>query len=224
MIPHHAAEMQPKKKIAFAGKSRTGLVLPDMTNFDHDDLPPDLEDLGRRMRDERPVAEDATLDRMMQRTQAAGRPAARRAPRRTLAVSLATMFAMVSVTGVAAAALFGMNFTQIGKGLTSSSSKVGTASSQALKAPAAPAAPAASTSASRPAAIGSGAGSLAGTAGVDSTGGAASRAITGPSANLIPGNLQNAGFFQYGPGRLVCRILRALRLNFIARLLGCPPA
>ena len=102
-----------------------------MTRLDHDELPPDLADVGRWMRDERPVADDAAVDRMMQRTQAASRPTPRRTPRRAFAVSLATMLAMVSVTGVAAAALFGMSFSGIGKGLTSSSSKVGTATSQA---------------------------------------------------------------------------------------------
>lgn len=191
-----------------------------MTNFDHDDLPPDLSDLGRRMHDERPVAEDAALDRMMQRAHTARRPASRRA----LAASLGAMVAMVSVTGVAAASLFGMNFSQIGKALTSSNQKVGTVSAQVLKAPAPTRASSSSaaTSASssrRPSALGSAIGSIAGL--VPSGGGAASGAPS-PSANLIPGNQANAGLFQYGPGRLVCRILRALRLNFVARLLGCP--
>ena len=178
-----------------------------MTNFDHDDLPPDLADLGRRMRDERPVAEDASLDRMMQRARTANRKAPRRAPRRAFAVSLATMLAMVSVTGVAAAALFGMNFSTVSNALTSSSQKVGTASTQALRAPAT------STSSPRLPAIGNlGARPAAATPAGDGT---------APSANQLPGNLPNAGHFQYGPGRLVCRILRALGLNRIANLLGC---
>jgi hypothetical protein len=212
------------KKSDSAGKIRTCLVPSDMTNFDRDDLPPDLADLGRRMRDERPVAEDAALARMMQRTQRQAQPSRRRAPRRTLAVSLATTLAMLSVTGVAAASLFGMNFSHIGKALMSSSQKIGTASSHALKAPAAPApsAPAPSSRAPRPAAIGSVGGALASLGGIRPTGGAATPgSAASVSANLIPGNQANAGIFQYGPGRLVCRILRALGLRFIARLLGC---
>lgn len=194
-----------------------------MTNFDDDELPPDLADLGRRMRDERPVAQTGALDRMMQRAHVAGQPAARRAPRRTFAVSLATMLAMVSVTGVAAASLFGMSFSGIGKALTSSNQKVGTASSQALKAPVAPTPAPATSNARRPASLGSAAGSLASIAGITPTGGGApTGTAAGVTANLIPGNQANAGVFQYGPGRLVCRILRALGLNFVARLLGCP--
>jgi hypothetical protein len=194
-----------------------------MTNFDHDDLPPDLADLGRRMREERPVAEDAALDRMMPRAQTSGAQTAGRTPRRAFAVSLAATFAMVSVTGVAAASLFGMNLSHVGKALTSSSSKVGTATSQALKAPAAPATSATSSRSTRPAKFGSTAGALASLLGNGPTiGGSTSGAASGVSANLIPGNLFNAGFFQYGPGRFVCRILRFLGLNRIARLLGCP--
>jgi len=198
-----------------------------MTSFDHDELPPDLAELGRRMRDERPVADQAAVDRMMQRTHTPSRQTSSRAPRRAFAVSLATMLAMVSVTGVAAAALFGMSFSHIGKAFTSSNQKVGTASSQALRAPIVPATPARPTVPSRPqapaAAIGS-PGSLARITGVRPTtgSGASTGAAAAPSASLIPGNLQNAGVFQYGPGRLACRILRALGLNFIANLLGCP--
>jgi hypothetical protein len=201
-----------------------------MTNFEHDDLPPDLSDLGRRMRDERPVAEDDALDRMMQRAQTPSRETPRRAPKRALAVSLTTMLAMVSVTGVAAAALFGMSFPLLGHALTSSSQRVGTSSTQALRAPAATsAAPAATssapatTSASRISAITSPAAGLGSLAGIGAgIGGATPGTAAVLPARLIPGNLLNAGFFQYGPGRLVCRILRALGLNRIARLLGCP--
>lgn len=202
-----------------------------MTSFDHDDLPPDLADLGRRMRDERPVAQDDALARMTPPTDAARR-APRRAPRRAFALSLATMLAMVSVTGVAAAGLFGMSFSHIGKALTGSTQKIGTASSNALKPPAVkstPRAPAStsSSSAKLPSALGSFAGALSGGSSITPSGGSAtpgsaSALSAPPSATLIPGNQQNAGVFQYGPGRLVCRILRALRLNFVANLLGCP--
>ena len=186
-----------------------------MTHFDDDDLPPDLSDLGGRMRRRRPVADDATLDRIMQRAQTPEGAAPRRAPRRAFAVSLGTTLAMVSVTGVAAASLFGLSFGHIGSALTSSNQKVGQASSQALRAPA-PAlasAPASSaTSASKfklPSATGSG-GALGSIAGVRPSGGAASSAIiASPSANRHrlddddDDDSPNAGFFQYGPGRLV---------------------
>lgn len=200
-----------------------------MTSFDHDDLPPDLADLARRMRDERPVAQEDTLARMTPRTEEA-RPAPRRAPRRAFALSLATILAMVSVTGVAAAGLFGMSFSHVGKSLTGSTQKIGKASSKALK-PAASAStsrtPASTSSSKLPSPLGSAAGILGGAAGIPHSGGSATpgtaAAVTAlPSASLIPGNLLNAGFFQYGPGRLVCRILRALHLNFLANLLGCP--
>jgi hypothetical protein len=174
-----------------------------MTNFDHDDLPPDLADLGRRMREERPVADDAALARMTRRTPTPSRQTPRRAPRRAFAVSLATMFAMVSVTGVAAAALFGANFSLLGQSLSNSSRNVGTASSQALRAPAP------TSSARLPATIGSAAGALGSIPGGS------------PSTNQVGANLFNAGQTQYGSNRLICRILRALGLRFIARLLGC---
>lgn len=193
-----------------------------MTNFDHDDLPQDLSDLGRRMRDERPVAEDDALDRMMRRAQLPSRRTPRRAPRRAFAVSLATMLAMVSVTGVAAAGLFGMSFGSIGNAFKGSTSQVGSASSQVLRAPAV------STNARRPASsIGSALGGLGSVGGLGRpagsrppAGGAAVAAPVGPSTNLLPG-LGNAGNAQYGARQLVCRILRALGLNFVARLLGC---
>jgi hypothetical protein len=187
-----------------------------MSNFDHDDLPQDLSGLGRRLRDERPVAEDDALDRMMARAQPASRRSPRRAPRRAFAVSLATMLAMVSVTGVAAAALFGMSFGSIGNSFKGSTSQVGSASNQVLRAPAIP------TNARRPASsIGSALGGLGSLAGPRPPApGPAAAAPAGPSANLLPG-LGNAGNAQYGARRLVCRILRALGLNFVARLLGC---
>lgn len=198
-----------------------------MTNFEHDELPPDLSDLGRRMRDERPVADDPALDRMMQRAQAAGHRTPRRAPRRVFATSLATMLAMVSVTGVAAAALFGFSFGSIGSAFTNSTSQIGSASNQALRAPARPSTPA------RPASsVGTALGNLGGLTGRRPSGnrpggggGATAPAVTaGPSASLLPGLLPgrpNAGNGQYGARRLVCRILRALGLRFVARLLGC---
>jgi hypothetical protein len=181
-----------------------------MTNFDHDDLPPDLSELGRRMRDERPVAEDDALDRMMQRAHTPSRQAPRRARKRAFATSFATMVAMLSVTGVAAAALFGFSFGSLGSALTNSNRTIGTASSQALQ------------SSRLPATIGSAAGSLGrlGNLTANRTRRPATTA-TRPGAALFPG-FPNAGQTQYGSRRLICRILNALGLRFIARILGCP--
>ena len=192
-----------------------------MTNFDHDDLPADLSDLGRRMRDERPVAEDDALDRMLQRTQKPSDQTLRRAPRRAFAVSLGTMFAMVAVTGVAAAALFGMNFGSLGNALKNSTSQVGIASNQALQAPARPSSPTRPASGSALGGLGGLTGRLPSGGRPSGGGGATAPSVAaGPSASLLPG-LGNAGNAQYGARRLVCRILRALGLNFVARLLGC---
>lgn len=185
-----------------------------MSHFEHDELPPDLSALGRRMRHARPVADEAGLDRMMRRARTPSRPAPRRAPRRVFAVSLATMLAMVSVTGVAAAAFFGMNLPLLGNSLTNSSQRVGTASSQALRAPAAPTAPTSRSSPRLPATIGSAVGGIGSVAGVNTRGGG-----NAPRAAVLPA--ANAGNFQYNARRLVCRILRALGLGRIARLLGC---
>ena len=187
-----------------------------MTDFDHDDLPPDLSALGRRMRDERPVAEDDALDRMMQRANRPARQAPRRAPRRAFAASIATTIAMLSVTGVAAAALFGMSFGSIGHALTNSNQKIGTATSQALRAPA-------PSSSGLLSGIGSPGGGLLGnlTGRTPAGGGSAPAIAARPLFGLFPG-FGNAGNFQYRARRLVCRILRALGLNFVARLLGCP--
>ncbi len=193
-----------------------------MTNFDHDDLPPDLSDLGRRMRDERPVAENDALDRMVQRAHTPSRQAPRKARKRVFATSFATMVAMLSVTGVAAAGLFGMSFGFLGNALTNSNRTVGSASSQALQAPA-------------PSRLGSTIGSAAGSLGNltgnrtnrrtrrPSRGGSPVVAPGAPTGALLPGNVSNAGNNQYGGRRLICRILNALGLNFIARILGCPP-
>jgi hypothetical protein len=205
-----------QKKFERSGKISAPFVLPDMTNFDHDGLPQDLTELGRRLRDERPVADDDALDRMMRRAHVPSRRSPRHA-RRAFAVSLATMFAMVSVTGVAAAALFGMSFGSIGKAFTGSTTQVGKASNQVLRAPAP------STNANRPASsIGSALGGLGSLGGSRPPARPAAPAAVaaGPSASLLPG-LGNAGNAQYGARRLVCRILRALGLRFVARLLGC---
>lgn len=232
MIPDRGGKCSSKKDWVSTGKIRPGLVLQDMTNFDHDDLPPDLADLGRRMRNERPAAENDALDRMKQRAHASSRQSPRRAPRRTFAVSLATMLAMVSVTGVAAAGLFGLSFGSIGKAFMNSNQQIGTASNQALRAPAT------STNSRLPATSGSPLGSIGSltanrpnrnrpnanrpSALRPTRGGATAPAIVAPpSASLFPAVNPNAGAFQYGPGRLVCRILNALGLRFVARLLGC---
>lgn len=182
-----------------------------MTNFDHDDLPPDLSELGRRMRDEQPVAEDGALDRMMQRAHTPSRQAPRRARKRVFATSFATMVAMVTVTGVAAAALFG-GFGSLGSALTNSNRTVGTASSQALQ----------------PSRLGSTIGSAAGSLG-NLTGSRNRRPSGGGTSALAPstgsalGGGVSASNHQYGGRRLICRILNALGLNFVARILGCPP-
>lgn len=212
-----------------------------MTNFDPDDLPPDLAHLGERMRDERPVADDTTLERMMQRAGGPGLRTSRRVPRRAFAVSLATVLAMVSVTGVAAAALFGMNFGLLGKALTISTDRVGAASNQALQAPARwsnparrpssggavlPASPGgsalpASSDGSVLGGLGSLSGQRPGAGGLAAGGSALAPAVaSGPSANFHIG-FGDAGDAQYRARLLVCRILRALGLDFVARLLGC---
>jgi hypothetical protein len=183
-----------------------------MTNFDHDDLPPDLSDLGRRMRDERPVAEDDALDRMSQRAHTPSRQAPRRTRKRAFATSFATMVAMLSITGVAAAALFGGSFGFLGKALTNSNRTVGTASSQALQ------------SSRLPATIGSAAGSLGNLTSTRTrrpSGGGSSSAAPNVGGALLGGS-PSASNHQYGGRRLICRILNALGLRFIARILGCP--
>ena len=138
----------------------------------------------------------------------------RRARKRVFATSFATMVAMLSVTGVAAAGLFGISFGSLGNALTNSNRTVGTASTQALQAP---------SSSRLPSAIGSAAGSLGNLTGNrtrrPARGGAAVAAPAAPAVGLLPGS--NAGTQQYGSRRLICRILRALGLRFIARLLGC---
>jgi hypothetical protein len=185
-----------------------------MSDFEHDELPPDLSDLGRRMRRERPVAGDDGLDRMMQRARTPSPSAARRTPRRVFAVSLATMLAMISVTGVAAAAIFGMSLPLLGNSLTNSSQRVGTVSSQMLRSPVT------SSSSRPPAAIGSASASSS-SAGVTSSGaGGTSRALALP-AGLTTSARPNAANVQYTVRQLVCRILRGLGLTRIARLLGC---
>lgn len=191
-----------------------------MTNFDQDDLPPDLSDLGRRMRDQRPVADDAALDRMMPRARTPDARTLRRAPRRTFAVSLATMLAMLSVTGVAAAALFGVGVPVLGHSLTKSTGQAGTATSHALRVPAAKST---SQSTSRRSPSGSSLGSFGTVLGTGLTSSVGANAgLAAGSSSALGSIFGNAGFFQYGPGRLVCRILRFFRLNRIANLLGCP--
>lgn len=85
-----------------------------MDQFPADNLPPELDELGKRMSDERPVASDRTLDRVMTRAQAA-RPArksgllwrssAPRTPRKTLALVCA---ALLTTGGMAATANAGL--------------------------------------------------------------------------------------------------------------------
>jgi hypothetical protein len=75
-----------------------------------DNLPPELDELGKRMSMESPVASDRTLDRVMTRAEGARRPrkssflwrsSAPRAGRRGLAVAVAGVMAMAGMTGVA---------------------------------------------------------------------------------------------------------------------------
>ena len=67
-----------------------------------EDLPPDLAEIDKRLRAERPVADGSTLDRVMTRARRDRTP---RTSRRAVAVAMATMLAIVGSTGVAAAVM-----------------------------------------------------------------------------------------------------------------------
>jgi hypothetical protein len=192
-----------------------------MTSFDRDDLPPELSQVERMLRNARPVADDDSLARMHPDTQPA-RSTPARTPRRTIAVSLATVVSMVALTGGAAAAMFGS------VPLLHKSSKTAPAAMSAKTL--------VSASSSRAATPAPALGKL-GTAGTTkkSSGAAVQKTLGGtqgalalqsPGAALgalIPSLFPNAGNFQYLLKQLVCRILRRLGLNGFANLLGCPP-
>jgi hypothetical protein len=194
-----------------------------MTSFDRDDLPPELSHVERLLRNARPVADDDSLDRMRPHTKPTPSTPGR-TPRRTIAVSLATVFSMVALTGGAAAAMFG------GVPLVHKSSKTAPAAMSAKSLVSA----SSSKAAAPTAALGKlpGAGSLKpatpSTTVVKKTLGGTQGALALQSpgsalATLIPSLFPNAGNFQYLLKRLVCRILRRLGLNGFANLLGCPP-
>jgi len=83
-----------------------------MDKFDSDSLPPELNELGKRVRNERPVPSDRTLDRVMTRAQGARRSpkpsllwsrTAPQAPKRFLAFCAAAVMATGGMTAVASA-------------------------------------------------------------------------------------------------------------------------
>jgi hypothetical protein len=190
-----------------------------MTRFDGDDIPPDLSNIERMLRDARPVPGDDTLDRMRPRTQPA-RTTSGRAPRRTFAVSLATVLAMTALTGGAAAAMFG------NVPLLSKSSKSAPALMSAKRA----ASPASSSKVAATAlgtfALPTAAGKI--TVAPKTVGGTVgTKALTpgggGVTAAAFP--FPNAGNFQYVFRQLICRLLRRLGGfgNALANAIGCPP-
>ena len=84
-----------------------------MDQFPSENLPPELDELGKRMSDERPVASNHTLDRVMTRAQGARRTrksfmwrsSAPRTPRKTIAFAIT---ALLATGGVAATANAGL--------------------------------------------------------------------------------------------------------------------
>lgn len=91
-----------------------------MENFESDNLPPELDELGKRISKERPVASNFALDRVMTRAQGARsarrssllwRSSAPRAPKKSIAVGIAALLAMAGMAGAAGA------FTLIPAGL-----------------------------------------------------------------------------------------------------------
>ena len=81
-----------------------------MDQFNADNLPPDLEEVGKRMSRERPVASDRALRNVMTRAQSAGRTrkfsllwrsSAPRAPRKAIGFSLVAIVATVGFAGAA---------------------------------------------------------------------------------------------------------------------------
>ncbi len=188
-----------------------------MTRFDRDDLPPELSHVERMLRGARPVADDDAMARMRPDGRPT-RPAPARAPRRTLAISLATVVSMVALTGGAAAAMFGS------VPLLHKSSKSAPAAMSAKKLTSVSSASKAAALAPLLGKLPGGAGAKPSTTGVKKTLGGTQGALAlqspgGALTALIP----NAGNFQYLLKRLVCRILRRLGLNGFANLIGCPP-
>ena len=86
-----------------------------MNQSHSDDLPPELDELGRRMSDERPAADGHTLDRVMTRAQGARtrkssllwRSSAPRTPKKTIALVIAAIFATGGMATAANANLLG---------------------------------------------------------------------------------------------------------------------
>ncbi|MGI8728867.1 MAG: hypothetical protein ACR2LK_02550 [Solirubrobacteraceae bacterium] len=83
-----------------------------MENFESDNLPPELDELGKRISKERPVASNFALDRVMTRAQGARsarrssllwRSSAPRAPKKSIAVGIAALLAMAGMAGAAGA-------------------------------------------------------------------------------------------------------------------------
>lgn len=96
-----------------------------------DNLPPELDELGKRMRTDRPVASDRALDRVMTRAQGARRTrktsllwrsSAPRTPRKTIALVCA---ALVTTGGMAATANAGLLDTLLGGNIPLVSSLLG---------------------------------------------------------------------------------------------------
>ncbi len=86
-----------------------------MNQSHSDDLPPELDELGRRMSDERPAADGHTLDRVMTRAQGARtrkssllwRSSAPRTPKKTIALVIAAIAATGGMATAANANLLG---------------------------------------------------------------------------------------------------------------------
>ena len=82
-----------------------------MNHSHSDDLPSELDELGRRISDERPVASGRTLDNVMTRAQGARtrrssllwRSSAPRTPRKTIAIVVAALFATGGMATAASA-------------------------------------------------------------------------------------------------------------------------
>lgn len=94
-------------------------------NSTSDDLPPELESIGKRMTTERPVASDATLDSVMTRVQSNSK--SRRSsllwrssrPRKTFAVGLAALTMSLGVASAASAFSLSGLFNGLGNSISS---------------------------------------------------------------------------------------------------------
>lgn len=178
-----------------------------MDTPEDDRIPPDLSDLGQMLHATRAHADEDTIERLRRRAHAGGPRRPRRSPRRSLAVSLATLGAMLTLSGVATAAMFG-SIPLLGK--SSAPPLKSSASVTRAQAGSGPS-PASFATKQRTSAPRGAVPRPAGpTAGVP------------VSSELRRGQLfGNAGNIQYRIRRIFCRILRSLGGPRLAQRFGC---